>query len=168
MMAKRITKLAAVACMAVLVLALSGCFGQPSQANDPNRQYRTYMSQVNQIMVEFEEGLASFNEAVSRNDVVNMGNQLDQALKSLDKLETLEAPSSMANVHKDYVDAAGKLETALRDYVDVYTEIDAAVKAEKADWSDYKDRIATIQERYDEGVKALEEADAAAAKAGTF
>ena len=168
-MLKKMTKLAAAVCMAALALALcAGCLGANAQVDEASKQYRTYMSQVNQIMVELDENLASFTDAVSRNDVVNMSSQLDQALKSLDRLDSLDVPSSMADIQKGYKEAASTLETALGDYVALYTEADAAVQAGTAKWSDYAEVIASIQERYDEGIKLLQDTDALAAKAGTL
>ena len=168
-MTKTIAKIAALICAAVMVLAvLAGCYGSNTQVNDQSKAYRTYMSQVNQIMVELDEGLDAFTDAVSRNDTVNMGSALDQALKTLDKLDGLEVPAALKDVHKDYVDAAATLEGALRDYAALYAEIDAAAEGDKADWDDYEDRISQIQAQYDEGVQGLKDADEAAAKAGTF
>ena len=168
-MAKTMTRIGAVACMVALALAmLAGCYGSASQTDDPNRQYRTYLSQVNQIMAELDDSLDAFADAVSRNDVVNMGNQLDASLKVIDKLDGLDVPAAMASIHKSYVEATGTLEAALRDYTALYAEIDGAVQGDEADWDDYAERIAAIQKEYDEGVKALKEADEAAAKAGTF
>ena len=168
MMVQRIAKAGAALCAAMLMGALlAGCFGS-GQTEDPNRQYRTYLSQVNQIMSEFDESLEGFTDAVSRNDVVTMGSQLDQALKTLDKLDGLNVPASMGDVQKSYLKATETLEGALRDYVALYTEIDAAAQDGNVDWSAYSGRIDKIQASYEEGVKALEDADAAAAKAGTF
>jgi len=169
-MTKTIARIAAFICAAVMASAvLAGCFGSNMQVNDQSRAYRTYMSQVNQIMVELDESLDSFTDAVSRNDTVNMESVLDQALKTLDKLDGLEVPAALKDVHKGYMDAADTLEGALRDYSALYVEIDAAAQNEKsADWDDYAERIAQIQTKYDEGVKALQAADEAAAKAGTF
>lgn len=169
-MTKTIAKIAALMCAAVMVSAvLAGCFGSNAQVDEKSRAYRTYMSQVNQVMVELEESLGAFTDAVSRNDVVNMGSQLDQALKSLDKLAGLKVPDAMKDVQKEYVEATDTLEAALRDYAALYTEIDGAIQNDtSADWSDYQDRIDQVQAKYDEGVKALEAADEAAAKAGAF
>lgn len=168
MMIRRIAKIGGAACVMALMLALlAGCFGG-AQAEDPNRPYRTYMSQVNEIMTELDEGLEGFTEAVSRNDIVSMEGQLDRALKVFDKLDKLDAPSSMKDIHNSYIEATDTLEGALRDYVALYTEIDAAAQAGSVDWAAYSKRIAQIQENYDAGVKALQDADAAAAKSNAF
>ena len=168
-MVQRIAKIGIVACMVMLMSALlAGCFGSGTAANDPNKQYRTYMSQVNQIMVEFDESLESFTDAVSRSDVVGMGNELDRALKTLDKLDGLDVPASMNDIHESYLAATEMLEAALGDYFELYTEIDAAAQDDApVDMSAYSARIAEIQAAYDEGVQALQEADAAAAKVST-
>ena len=168
MMIRRIAKIGGAACVMALMLALlAGCFGG-AQAEDPNRPYRTYMSQVNEIMTELDEGLEGFTDAVSRNDIVGMERQLDQALKVLNKLDGLDVPSSMKDIHNSYIEATDTLEGALRDYVALYTEIDATAEGDSIDWSAYSKRIAQIQENYDAGVKALQDADAAAAKSNAF
>ena len=74
------TKLAAIICAAVLSCGLlAGCAGQGNTATQEQKDNRAYMSQVNELMVELDEGLDSFVAAVSRNDIVNMRLQAENA-----------------------------------------------------------------------------------------
>lgn len=143
--------------------ALAGCTGQTAadQQQDANRQY---LSQVNQVMDDLETALASFTDAVSRNDVVGMQTQADNALAKLDSLGSIEAPDELADVHQSYQDGTSQLRDALSSYVALYTEISSATDVQPFDWSTYDARLAEIQEKYDAGIDALEAGDKAAAE----
>lgn len=143
--------------------ALAGCTGQTAadQQQDANRQY---LSQVNQVMDDLETALASFTDAVSRNDVVGMQTQADNALAKLDSLGSIEAPDELADVQQSYQDGTSQLRDALSSYVALYTEISSATDAQPFDWSTYDARLAEIQEKYDAGIDALEAGDKAAAE----
>lgn len=143
--------------------ALAGCTGQTAadQQQDANRQY---LSQVNQVMDDLETALASFTDAVSRNDVVGMQTQADNALAKLDSLGSIEAPDELAGVQQSYQDGTSQLRDALSSYVALYTEISSATDAQPFDWSTYDARLAEIQEKYDAGIDALEAGDKAAAE----
>ena len=130
---------------------------------DEQQANRTYMSQVNETMVELDGNLDSFVDAVSRGDVVNMKTQADNAYKVLDKLSELEAPEALSDVHKKYVEGTQKLEEALDAYIQLYTEAEKAGK--NFEWSGYDERLKEIQDLYDSGIKALEEGDKAASEA---
>ena len=145
-------------------VAFAGCASQSGSAlNDEQKANRAYMSQVNETMVELDAGLDSFVDAVSRGDIVNMRTQADDAYKMLDKLEGIEAPEALADVHKSYVDGTAKLRQALDGYIALYTE--AAQSNSNFDWDTYADRIKEVQTLYDEGVAALEEGDKKASEA---
>ncbi|MBR0403839.1 MAG: hypothetical protein IJI68_01355 [Eggerthellaceae bacterium] len=151
------------ACVLAGSLVLSACAtGGNATLTDEQKANRAYMSQVNETMVELDASLDSFIDAVSRGDVVNMKTQADNAYKTLDKLSELEAPETLSDVQKKYVEGTQKLEEALDAYVDLYTEAEKA--GEDFDWSSYDKRIKEIQELYDSGVKALEEGDKAASE----
>lgn len=143
--------------------ALAGCTGQTAadQQQDANRQY---LSQVNQVMDDLETALASFTDAVSRNDVVGMQTQADNALAKLDSLGSIEAPDELSDVQQSYQDGTSQLRDALSSYVALYTEISSATDAQPFDWSTYDARLAEIQEKYDAGIDALEAGDKAAAE----
>ena len=154
-------KLAALLCAIALACGLfAGCANTAGNTmTDEQQQNRAYMSQVNEIMEELGEGLDSFIDAVSRGDVVNMRTQADNAYKTLDKLDALEAPEALADVQKGYKDGSAKLREALDAYITLYTDM----SSESFDSSTYDKRIAEIQSLYDEGVKLMQEADETAA-----
>ena len=108
-----------------------------------------------ELMVELDEGLDSFVAAVSRNDIVNMRLQAENAYQSIDKLAKLEAPEALADVQKQYVDGTEKLREALDAYIALYSDMNSG----SFDQSTYDKRVADVQKLYDEGVAALEEAD---------
>ncbi len=154
-------KIGALACAIVLSIGvLAGCANSAMNAATSEQQAnRTYMSQVNEIMEELQEGLGSFVDAVSRGDVVNMRTQADNAYQALDKLAALEAPEALGDIQEKYEDGTAKLREALDGYVTLYTEMSGA----SFDMATYDDRIAKIQKLYDEGVKLMKEGDEAAA-----
>lgn len=151
------TKLATVICAAILSCGLlAGCANTgANNATEEQKANRAYMSQVNGIMAELDEGLDAFVAAVSRNDIVNMRSQAENAYQALDQLADLEAPEALADVQKGYVDGTAKLREALDGYIALYTDMDGG----SFDQATYDQRIADIQKLYDEGVAALEEAD---------
>lgn len=161
-----ITKAKAVGVVIAAVLAfgaLAGCVGQTA-VNEQENANREYLSQVNQVMDDLETALASFTDAVSRNDVVGMQTQAENALAKLDSLGSIEAPESLEAVHQSYQDGTAKLRDALNGYVALYIEIDSATDAQPFDWSTYDARLAEIQKNYDAGIEALEAGDKAAAE----
>ena len=153
----------AVVAATLAVGALAGCTGQTagSEQQDVNRQY---LSQVNQVMDDLETSLASFTDAVSRNDVVGMQTQAENALSKLDSLDSIEAPEELSEVQQSYQDGTAQLREALSSYVALYTEISSATESQPFDWSTYDARLAEIQEKYDAGIDALEAGDKAAAE----
>ena len=120
--------------------------------------------QVNQVMDDLETSLASFTDAVSRNDVVGMQTQAENALSKLDSLDSIEAPEELSEVQQSYQDGTAQLREALSSYVALYTEISSATESQPFDWSTYDARLAEIQESYDAGIDALEAGDKAAAE----
>ena len=115
-------------------------------------------------MDDLETSLASFTDAVSRNDVVGMQTQAENALSKLDSLDSIEAPEELSEVQQSYQDGTAQLREALSSYVALYTEISSATDAQPFDWSTYDARLAEIQEKYDAGIDALEAGDKAAAE----
>ena len=144
----------------VLSLALVACTQAADTATDEQKANRAYMSQVNEIMNGLSGSLDSFVEAVSRDDVVNMRAQADNAYQLLDKLEALEAPEGLSDIKDGYVEGSTKLREALDAYITLYSE---AKNSSTFDWSKFDARMASIQSLYDQGIAALEKADAVAA-----
>lgn len=161
---KTVTKAIAL-CVAVALgsVALFGCSAAGSGTSQQQNGNRQYMSQVNQVMDDLEIALANFNDAVSRDDVVGMQTQSDNALSTLDDLAGIEAPEDLADVKSGYEQGSDLLRTALNDYVALYTEIASATDDQPFDWSSYDARLAEIQKNYDEGIAKLKEADELAA-----
>ena len=156
-----LVKLGTTACAAALAAGVMvGCAGGAGvAANEEQQANRAYMSQVNQTMEELDSNLDGFVDAVSRGDVVNMRSQAENAYKTLDKLDGIEFPDSMADIQTSYLEGTEKLRQALDGYITLYTDASGS----SFDWSTYDDRIAEIQKLYDDGVKALETADQTAA-----
>ncbi len=156
-----VKKLATAVCAVALAGGvLAGCTNAAANTATAEQQAnRVYMSQVNEIMEELGDGLDSFVDAVSRNDIVNMRTQADNAYQALDKLGDLEAPDELADIQEKYVDGADKLREALDEYIALYTEMNGA----SFDMSTYDSRIDDIQKLYDEGVDLMSEADETAA-----
>lgn len=160
-----IRKTIAIACICALsLLALCGCADRNSgEASEAQKANRAYMSQVNEAMDALKADLGGFVDAVSRDDVVNMRTQADNAFKRIDKLEALTAPDALSDVHAKFIEGAKKLKSALDGYVALYAEIRSATDEKPFDWSNYESRIAAIQAQYNEGVSILEEGDKLAA-----
>lgn len=141
---------------------LAGCSSN-SAVTQQQSDNRNYMSQVNQVMDDLESALANFTDAVSRDDVVGMQTQAENALATLDDLSGIEAPEDLADVKSGYEEGAGKLRDALNAYVALYTEISSSTDAQPFDWSTYDARLAEIQQGYDDGIAKLKETDELAA-----
>ena len=160
-MRNTMAKICALACALALACGvLASCTNAAtSTATTEQQANRAYMSQVNEIMNDLDAGLALFVDAVSRGDIVNMRTQADNAYKVLDRLDELEVPESLADVHEQYLDGTAKLREALDAYIALYTDMNGA----SFDQSTYDARIAEVQALYDEGVEALKKGDELAA-----
>lgn len=150
-----------VAALASLLAAglLAGCMGSAPAVNTEQQANRAYMSQVNEVMDEVTVQLDQFVEAVSSGDVVAMRTQADSASRSLSKMAALEAPEALKGIQQSYIDGTGKLQEALDQYVALYAETESG----SFDSSTFNDRLSEIQERYNEGVAALQKGDEDAA-----
>ena len=157
----KVKRLGIAVCASALCIALVGCASPAgTSGTDAQKANRSYMSQVNEAMVELDENLDQFVSAVSRNDIVNMRTQASNAYQVLDELAAIEAPDELKTVRDSYVEGCDKLRRALDEYIALYTEIS---KADYVDKSAYDARIAQIQALYDEGVAALQKGDGIAA-----
>ncbi len=161
----KMTRILAALCAAVLMVGtLVGCAGieQNSEEAKAQAENRQFMSDVNAIMEELSQRLGSFNDAVSRGDVITMRTQADDAFKVLDNLESLEAPEVLQDVKQGYVDGSKQLKDALNAYIALYTDLAANPSAVSTDA--YKERLASIQDTYDQAVEKLKSTDEAAAQ----
>lgn len=149
--------------LALVGAVLAGCSAGTSPEAEQQAQNRQFMAQINQTMVDLNEKLDAFNEAVASGSVVNMRTQADNAFRVLDSLENLEAPEGLEDIKQDYIDGATELESALNAYIDLYTEIDSATEEAPFDWSTYDSRMSDIKASYDDGIAKLQAGDEAAA-----
>lgn len=159
----KMTRILAALCAAVLMVGtLAGCAGieQNSEEAKAQAENRQFMSDVNAIMEELSQRLGSFNDAVSRGDVITMRTQADDAFKVLDDLESLEAPEVLQDVKQGYVDGSKQLKDALNAYIALYTDLAANPSAVSTEA--YKERLASIQDTYDQAVEKLKSTDEAA------
>lgn len=141
------------------VLALSSCIPATNEAADEQGGNKEYMSQVNLIMDELKLSLEGFNDAVSQEDLVTMKAQAEAAAKTVDELGKLTPPDDLKDVQSEYVKGCKSLQDALDSYIDLYTEIETATEEQPFDFEGYEDKLDKIKDKYDEGIKALENAD---------
>lgn len=152
-------------CVSVMVItAVVGCTSRDTTANDQQTENRQYMMEVNQVMEDLQSRLEGFTDAVSRGDVVSMRTQADNAYRAIDDLNNLTVPDDLKDIQQEYVDGANQLKDALNSYIDLYTEIESATDDQPFDWSTYDQRIADIQQAYDDGVGKLQSGDNKAAE----
>ena len=159
-MTKRVQRLLITLMMgALLVVGLSGCAIQQNTLTEEQSANRNYMTQVNQIMDELSDKLQDFDDAVSRNDLVSMRTQAEDALSTLDALSSIEAPEALTDINTDYQQGADALRQALNDYVALYTEIDSATSGQPFDYSTLDSRLEQIQTLYNQGIDSLQAGD---------
>ena len=125
------------------------------------------MAQVNQIVDELGTKLDSFEDAVSRDDVVSMRTQADGAFAALDKLNELQAPDDLKEIQEYYSDGCSSLKDALSAYIDLYTEVQSATQQQPFDYSTYDERLAQIQKAYNTGIETLKNGDQKVTELGT-
>ena len=160
MLRTRLVRVASLVFAGILMAAgLGGCAQQSNTATEQQTESRQYMATVNQTVEELANRLESFEEAVSRGDAVTMRTQADNAFKTLDSLASIEVPEGLEEVQSGYVDGCNDLKEALNAYIALYTEIDSATDEHPFDYSTYNDRIAAIQNQYNDGIAKLEAAD---------
>lgn len=160
MLRNRLVRVASLVFAGILMAAvLGGCAQQSNTATEQQTESRQYMATVNQTVEELANRLESFEEAVSRGDAVTMRTQADNAFKTLDSLASIEVPEGLEEVQSGYVDGCNDLKEALNAYIALYTEIDSATDEHPFDYSTYNDRIAAIQNQYNDGIAKLEAAD---------
>ena len=159
-------RLLVLACVAALTMGLlTGCLPQmDTGATEDQKANRTYMTKVNQAMEDLNTRLESFDEAVSRGDAVTMRTQADNAFAAIDTLNAIDTPEAMKDLQKDYVDGCNALKEALNSYIDLYTDIDSATEEHPFDYGTYDERIKAVQDKYNEGIQKLKDADEAAVK----
>lgn len=156
---------AALACS----LLLTGCSQQlglssSSEQEESGPTSRSFMTQMNQAADGLAEKMASFSEAVARQDLVSMKVQVDAIGSAISQMSSIEAPEELADLRQKYVDACTQLDGALSSYLGLYMEIDSATTRYPFDYDTYADRIAQVQSQYDAAVQALKNADESASE----
>lgn len=160
--------------LVILAAALSACFMltgcAPSQSMQAVNQEaagptsQSFMSDMNAVSADLQEKMDGFADAVSREDLVSMQMQADAAYAVIDQMAAIEAPEELNDLKQRYVDACGQLKEALTQYVTLYQEIKTATTRNPFDYDSYADRIAQVQDTYNAGVQALQDADQAASE----
>ena len=151
--------LVALLAVCAMALALTSCMGSNSQQEKtPAQLNREYMSNVNRISAEAADQLANFGEAAEKGDVAAMRLAAADAAKSLDKIEALEAPDALKDVHSEYLAGVDDLSGALTDYVNLYAQLENAGDDEAAKQA-VASQIADVKAKYDSGIEHLSKAD---------
>ena len=143
----------------LMVAALGGCAQQDTAAAQQQSENRQYMTQVNQTMDDLKSRLESFTDAVSRGDVVGMRTQADNAFKSIEDLNKIEAPEDMKKIQAEYVEGCNDLKDAMNAYIGLYSEIESATDDQPFDYGTYDERLKAIQDQYDKGIGKLQSGD---------
>ena len=146
---------------ALCLVALAGCSGNSNAQADAQTQNRQYMSSVNTIMETLKGNMDEFSQAVKDGEVVSLSSQLSAVDTCVSDLEKVSVPDAMKDIQTSYLDGAKELQTALKDYVQLYEDVKAPEKGSYS-YSDYDSRLADIQKHYDEGIKKLQDADSKA------
>ena len=132
-----------VACAAVMaVVLLGGCAGQNNQATEQQKANRH-----------------GFSDAVARGDLVTMRTQADNAFKSIEDLNKIEAPEDMKKIQAEYVEGCNDLKDAMNAYIGLYSEIESATDDQPFDYGTYDERLKAIQDQYDKGIGKLQSGD---------
>ncbi|MDO5118366.1 MAG: hypothetical protein Q4D34_07760 [Eggerthellaceae bacterium] len=159
MIKKRFAKLIAFACIGALAICmLAGC-AQQSKTPEQQQQEanRAYMSQINKIASELQDELDGLSISIKSGDKVTIVSKANDALAVLDKIEKLEVPDALQDVHEHYAAGCASLREALSGYVDLYANAQGTSDAS------YSARLSQIQDLYNAGIDELKQADQAAA-----
>lgn len=160
--------LAAVLLCLVSCFALAGCSQQflPESAAEEEEgpTSRTFMAQMNDASEQLQEKMATFTDAVAREDLVSMRVSIDATQGTIDEMSGLEAPEELKELQQKYVDGCTQLKDVLQGYLDLYSEIEASTVRNPFDYDGYPERLAQLQASYDEAVQALQDADESASQ----
>jgi hypothetical protein len=131
-----------------------------SSAQTSTTSSKQYMADMNQKAADLNDRLASFVDAVSREDTVSMRIQADSAQEVIDQMTALEAPDEISQIKADYDDGVVKLKEAMDSYIELYTEIAQAKSDGGYDDSSYSQKLTDVQSLYNEGIELIKKADA--------
>ena len=137
---------------------LAGC-AQQSKTPEQQQQAanRAYMSSINKIAAELQDEMNGLSASIAAGDKVTISSKAKDALAVLDKLDKVEAPEALADVHEHFAAGCASLREALQGYVDLYAGGSSVSEAS------YSARLSQIQELYNAGIAELKLADETAA-----
>lgn len=154
----RIAALALAFVLGTSLLVLASCSSTTSGEKTPAQLNREYMSSVNSISSEAADALSDFSSAASDQDIAAMRLAAQKAEKAFDKLDDLDVPDVLSDVHKEYKDGASDLNEALSSYIEIYANVKAA-----GDDTDTATQAAAgiddVKALYESGMKHLSDAD---------
>ena len=156
MFKKRFAKLAAIACIGALALCMLAACANQAQTAEQQKQAanRAYMSSINKIAAELQTEMNGLSTSIAAGDKVTI---VSKALAVLDKIEKLDVPEALADVHEHYAAGCASLREALEGYVDLYANGSGMSNAS------YSSRLSEIQDLYNAGLAELKKADEVAA-----
>ena len=155
--------LALALCVTCLTL-LVGCSSSTTQSDDPQTQNRQYMASVSQIMDDINTQMKDFSTAIKGGEVISLSSQLNTVSSRIDDLKALKVPDAMKDIHASYVKGAEELKAALDAYVSLYQDVKAPASG-SFDYATYSSRLDEVQQHYNAGVEALQDADKKASEA---
>lgn len=138
-------------CLACLGM-LAGC-AVPEEQVDAAEKNRDYMMQANNAMIKLNSHLEEFTTAASTGDVVSMQRVFSLAEKDIESFKALPATDATKDIHAEYLAGCEGLKGALKAYLDLYAG------AESIDDAAFEERLAQVQQLYDEGIKHLQDGD---------
>lgn len=159
MVKKRVAKLVALACVGALALCMLVACANQGQSAEQQQQAanRAYMSSINKIAAELQDEMNGLSASIAAGDKVTIISKAKDALAVLDKIEKLEVPEALADVHGHYAAGCASLREALEGYVDLYANGAGMSNAS------YSSRLSEIQDLYNAGLAELKQADELAA-----
>lgn len=158
----RIGTAVAIVAACVIALAFAGCSslaGAESQEAQQASANRQYMAQLNQQMADLQQVMDDFQVAVSEQNTVAMKAQVEKTEAIAQRIDASEATDELADAKDLYVDALSALNGAMKDYTELYIEVENGTVSTE----DMESRMKDIQSAYDDGVSKLKEADDAVA-----
>ena len=159
MFKKRFAKLTVIACIGALVVCMLAACANQAQTAEQQQQAanRAYMSSINKIASELKEEMNGLSVSIAAGDKVTIVSKAKDALFVLDKIEKLDVPEALADVHEHYVAGCASLREALEGYVDLYANGSGMSNAS------YSSKLSEIQNLYNAGLAELKKADEVAA-----
>lgn len=159
MVKKRVAKLVALACVGALALCMLVACANQGQSAEQQQQAanRAYMSSINKIAAELQDEMNGLSASIAAGDKVTIVSKAKDALAVLDKIEKLDVPEALADVHGHYAAGCASLREALEGYVDLYANGSGMSNAS------YTSRLSEIQDLYNAGLAELKQADELAA-----